>query len=145
MSTQASEFLLWKSGNYAFGLELPYCREIVNDVAIARLPRAPQFILGLANLRGSVISVLDLEVLLGYKKQAEYKAQATLIRLRTEGYPLAIAADSIRDTQFLDAQAIEAPPANIAESEDMLIRNVAKLDIGLLLIPNIEAISRKIY
>lgn len=144
MSNEATEFLVWKSGAYAFALELPFCREIVNGVELTRLPRAPHFVLGLANLRGSVISVIDLEVLLGYRSAVEFRSEATLIRLRTDGYPVAVVADTIRDTQFIEPSAIEPAPANLAESESNFIRKVAKTGEGLLLIPDLNAIVSRI-
>lgn len=144
MINEKLEFLLWRSGGYLFGLELPYCREIVNGVNLTRLPRAPQFVCGLANLRGSVISVVDLEVLLGYKEESEYKDAATIVRLRVAGYPVAVAADSISDTVFLSADDLESTPANLTESESNFIRKVARTDDGLVLIPNLESIASRI-
>lgn len=145
MTIETQEFLLWRAGGHDFGLELPHCREIVMGVGITRLPRAPQFILGLANLRGGVISVIDLEVLLGYKAESEVRKEANLIRLRTEGYPIAVAADNINDTLFLSAAELEPPPANLSESEGMFIRRVAKRETGLILIPDLKAIIMKIH
>lgn len=144
MINEKIEFLLWRSGGYLFGLELPYCREIVNGVNITRLPRSPQFVRGLANLRGSVISVIDLEVLLGYKKETEYTDLATIVRLRVPGYPVAVAADSINDTVFLSADDLESTPANLTESESNFIRKVARTNDGLVLIPNLESIASRI-
>lgn len=144
MIMEKIEFLIWRSGEHLFGLELPYCREIVNGVNITRLPRSPLFVRGLANLRGSVISVLDLEVLLGYKKEITHKEQDTIVRLRVAGYPVAVAADSIRDTVFLSADDLEATPANLTESESLFIRKVARTDDGLVLIPNLESIASRI-
>ncbi len=144
MSIETGEYLLWQSGERAFGLELPHCREIVNGVALTRLPRAPLFVLGLANLRGNVISVLDLEILLGYKKTAAYRSETNLIRLRTNGYPIAVAADKISDTVFLTEVELERAPANLSEGENNFIRLVAKLPGGIVLIPDLNSIAAKI-
>lgn len=144
MSIETGEYLLWRSGERSFGLELPHCREIVNGVAITHLPRAPLFVLGLANLRGSVISVIDLEVLLGYKKNPEYRSEANLIRLRSEGYPIAVAADKISDTVFLTAAELEKAPANLGDAENNFIRLVAKLADDIVLIPDLKSIAEKI-
>jgi purine-binding chemotaxis protein CheW len=144
MSIETGEYLLWRSGERSFGLELPHCREIVNSVAITRLSRAPMFVLGLANLRGSVISVIDLEILLGYKKTAAYRSEANLIRLRTDGYPIAVAADKISDTVFLTEAELERAPANLSEGENNFIRLVAKLPDGIVLIPDLHSIAAKI-
>ncbi len=139
-----TEYLLWKSGAYLFGLELGHCREIVNDVMITRLPRSPAFVLGLANLRGTVISVIDLEVLLGYRKELKFRESANIIRLRVQGYPIAVVADSISDTIFLGGDELEGPPANLTESESNFIRKVAKTKDGLVLVPDLQSIASRI-
>jgi purine-binding chemotaxis protein CheW len=144
MTSTVTEYLLWKSGAYLFGLELGHCQEIVNDVLIARLPRSPSFVLGLANLRGTVISVIDLEVLLGYRKELKFRENANIIRLRVQGYPIAVVADSISDTIFLGSDDLEAPPANLTESESNFIRKVAKTKDGLVLVPNLHSIASRI-
>lgn len=135
---------MWRSGEHLFGLELPFCREIVNGVNVTRLPRSPLFVRGLANLRGSVISVLDIEVLLGYRKEPEYRELSTIVRLRVDGYPIAVLADSIKDAVFLSADELEAPPANLTESESNFIRKVARTSDGLVLVPNLTSIASRI-
>jgi chemotaxis signal transduction protein len=144
LKISAQEYLIWKSGNYLFGLELGHCREIVNEVPLTRLPRAPGFVLGLANLRGTVVSVLDLEALLGYRKETLYRESSSIVRLRHSGYPIAAAADAIRDTMFLGPDELEAAPANLTESESNFIRKVAKTSDGLVLIPDLASIASRI-
>lgn len=144
MKADTAEYLIWKSGAYLFGLELVHCREIVNNVPLTRLPRSPGFVLGLANLRGTVVSVIDLEVLLGYRKEPKYRDVATIINLRVKGYPVAVCADSISDTVFLGAQELESAPANLTESESNFIRKVAKTRDGLVLVPDLASIASRI-
>lgn len=144
MTNSVTEFLRWRSGAYLFGLELGHCREIVNDVPLTRLPRSPAFVRGLANLRGTVITVIDLEVLLGYRKESAFTEEANIIRLRVQGYPIAVVADSINDTAFLGGDELERPPANLTESESNFIRMVAKTKDGLVLVPDLQSIASRI-
>ena len=141
---KTGEYLLWKCGEHLFGLELAECQEIVNGVSVTRLPRAPHYVRGLANLRGNVISIIDLEVLLGYKERPVFNEKASIIRIRTSGYPLAVVAESIRDTIFLGEKELEATPANLNESETSYISKVAKTGDGLVLIPDLALIARNI-
>ncbi|AFM14496.1 chemotaxis protein CheW [Turneriella parva] len=144
MTNTVTEYLRWTSGAYLFGLELAHCREIVNDVQLTRLPRSPAFVRGLANLRGTVITVIDLEVLLGYRKEAAFTEFCNIIRLRVQGYPIAVVADAINDTAFLGADELERPPANLTESESNFIRKVAKTKDGLVLVPDLHSIASRI-
>ncbi len=139
----SGEYLLWKCGEHLFGLELAECQEIVNEVSVTRLPRAPHYVRGLANLRGNVISIIDLEVLLGYKERPAYGEKASIVRIRTNGYPIAVTVDSIRDTIFLGEKELESTPANLSESETMYISKVAKTSDGLVLVPDLRSIHSK--
>jgi purine-binding chemotaxis protein CheW len=144
MIGEKTEFLLWKTGGHLFGLELPFCREIVNSVSITYLPRSPAFVRGLANLRGSVVSVIDLEVLLGYREKSAVGDVSTIVRLRASGYPIAVSVDSISDTVFIESNQLEPTPANLTDSESNYIRKVAKTPGGLVLVPNLESIASRI-
>jgi len=143
MMATSNEFLVWNCGKHLFGLELAKCQEIVNDVRVTRLPRSPHFVRGLTNLRGNVIAVVDLEVLLGYGEKSGHKPVSSIIRVRTGGYPLAIAFDTIRDTVFLGEKELEAIPANLTESESTYLSKVAKTRDGLVLVPNLQSINSK--
>lgn len=146
MATEGAnnEFLLWQLGNELFALELFYCREIVRDVPITPLPKAPRFVSGLANLRGTVVAVIDLELLLGLRQEKNRSSSTSLIRLQNKGYPCAIAADKVQDTLHLNAATLEDLPANFTEEHKQYIRKVAKTPAGLVLIPSIERIEEKI-
>lgn len=138
------EFLLWQLGSELFALELSYCREIVRDVPITPLPRAPHFVCGLANLRGTVVAVIDLELLLGLCQKKSLPSKTSLIRPHSTGYPYAVAADKVEDTLRLSTTMLEDLPANFTEEHKHYVRKVAKTPAGLVLIPYIERIGEKI-
>lgn len=141
MNLSASEFLIWQCSDHRYGLEIANCREVVKGVHITPLPGAPAFVTGLVNLRGAVVAILDLDVLLGYKKEADIPPHASIIRMRTDGYPLAFIADLIVDATVIPADQIETAPANLNESETAILRAIAKTADGLVLIPNIITIT----
>ena len=140
-----NEFLIWVSGDRHYALELAACQEVVNDVLITRLPKAPKYVQGLGNLRGTVISISDLEVLLGYRKEVKHSDTCSIIRIRTDGYALAVAVDSVKDAVAIREEDIEAAPANLTEAEGNYIRKVIKIQEGLALVPDFELITTGIY
>jgi purine-binding chemotaxis protein CheW len=68
MSIKAEKFqiLTWYIGKQLFGMELASCREVVQDRHITTVPYAKENVAGIVNLRGDVVTVLDLGVMLGY-------------------------------------------------------------------------------
>ncbi|MCS6972074.1 MAG: chemotaxis protein CheW [Leptospiraceae bacterium] len=144
MADQSQEYIVWKSGSRHFALEIIHCREIFRDIPLTPLPHAPAFLCGLANVRGSVVAAVDLERLLEKQQKRTYAERVTLVRLRSPGYPVAVLADEILDTLFVAAQQLEDVPANLAEAEDSCLRKIARTPLGLVLIPDVEKIAKKI-
>lgn len=141
MNETAGEFLVWVAGERTYGLEISHCQEVVNGADLTPVPKSPAFVAGLINLRGTVIAAIDLEVLLGFRSTADSRANVSIIRVRTNGYPFAIVADRIVDAVSVDQDNIEAAPANLGEAESNFISNVAKTKDGLVLIPNLKTIT----
>ena len=54
------QLVVFKIGNEEFGVDIKQVREIVRLVEITRMPKAPAFIEGVVNLRGQIVSVIDL-------------------------------------------------------------------------------------
>src|SRR3712207_5866406 len=75
------KFIVFFLGDELFGVTAAQVAEVVHPPALTRLPRVPEWLLGIANLRGEVISVVDLSGLLK-KRASSYSPKSKLIVLR---------------------------------------------------------------
>lgn len=91
-------------GEGLYGLELTYIQELVDDAQIYFLPGAPQGIMGVLNLHGRILPVLDLSLQFGFGVGVRAKR---MIVPTDQDCPLVLAVDSVRSIINADPQAIK--------------------------------------
>lgn len=119
------QVLTWQIRHQTFGMDLSMCREVAMLPGIRRVPHAQLYLAGIANLRGEVVTVIDLRVLLGYEDGTAKEAD-TIVRLRHERHNLSILADSISDVIELSESSIDTKPAGLNERENRFIQGIAR-------------------
>lgn len=131
------QLLAWQLDDQLFGAEIEYCLEVQKDLDILKVPHSKEYILGITNLRGDVVTVLDLNYILGNKDKTD-REKAVIIRFKYNNKHIAIQADTI--TEVLETSLDKLEPANIhlTESELIYISKVCYTDKGVMLILNIK-------
>ena len=97
-----------------------------------RVPLAPPAVAGLINLRGQVVTAIELRERLGRKPRPEGQ-EAVVIVVRLHGEAVSLLVDSIADVVDVDAKDFEAPPDTLDGAARDLIRGAYKLSGQLLL------------
>jgi len=147
------QYSTFRLGDRLFGLDLMMIREINRILDITPVPHARRHIRGLINLRGQIVTILDLGVRLGLERQEIgeeshniiLKTTAELAAVRREGEPecttspdlVGFLVDSIGDVVEADEATIEPPSANVGEAEGGFLSGVIKTDAGLLVLLDI--------
>ena len=112
-------------------------KEIRILMPITRVPKAPVFLQGVANLRGDIIPVIDLR-----KKLKLPPAQATeetrIMVIELDNRLLGIIVDSVTENYDLRSHDISPPPAAISSIEAAFVRGVAKIGDRLLIFLDID-------
>jgi purine-binding chemotaxis protein CheW len=140
--SKKQQILTWTIGNQIFGMHIDRCREVVKDRQITKVPFAKESVEGIVNLRGEVVTVLDLSTLLGYKREQSGHDAYVIIRLKSDTKHVSIKADSISDVLEIDEAKIEPTPAHLNEMETRYILAVAMTERGLVIILNADEILR---
>jgi purine-binding chemotaxis protein CheW len=97
----------------SYGLEILKVRELIGLQNITPIPRAPEFIRGVINLRGRVIPVLDLRVKFGMEATAATDQTVVIVlQIALDGRPLTmgVLVDRVLEVLNIEAAAIEPPP-----------------------------------
>lgn len=109
----AGKFLTFDLAEEEYGLEILRVREIIGMMAITPVPRTPDFVRGVINLRGKVIPVVCLRRLFG-QPEAEATAQNCIIVLDIEHAGqrrlIGVVVDEVAEVASLDTSQIEPPP-----------------------------------
>lgn len=111
------------------GLPLGAVVEALRPLPVEPWPAAPDFVLGLARLRGAPAPVVDLGRILGAETVS---AVGRFVHLRVENRPVALAVEAVEGLRELEAAALEALPPLL--SGGALVEALAPLDGGLLIL-----------
>lgn len=137
------QILAWGIGERLFGVDIKYCREVDKNKDIVHVPHARKQIAGIVNLRGDVVTVVDLGILLGHEQKAATR-QNVIIRLRSRTGHIALRADYIHDVVAVAPDQLEDIPAHLGENEVKFIQAVAMTARGLVVILDPDEILKAV-
>jgi purine-binding chemotaxis protein CheW len=115
-ATDLSRFLTFRSGGRLYALPAREVAEIIPVPPVARLPQSPKALLGMANLRGSVIAVASLRALLGLEAEAAASPRARAARaiVLDGASKIAITVDTVERLITLEHTRVETRPSQLA-------------------------------
>jgi len=117
----ALRFLTFRMGERLYALPAEEVVEVIRIPQVARLPQAPKGLMGLANLRGSVLPVASLRGLLGEGTESGSASRAVVL---DGASPVALAVDSVEALVSVEAERVETKPAEIAAEPGERLRGV---------------------
>lgn len=132
-------FCVFSAGNFFFGVDVDRVQEaILHDQAITPVPLAHESIEGLMNLRGRIVTVIDLRNRLGLSARNE-GAKSMHVIIRSEGSGLiSLLVDELEDAMDLDDAIFESPPETLTGKIRELVRGAYKLEGRLLFVLNVD-------
>ena len=110
---QISQYLTFKLDDEVFALDITRVREVLDYTTVTRVPRMPEFMCGVINLRGSVVPVVDLRLKFGMPKTERTVNTCIIITEVTvdhETTVLGALADSVQEVVDLEPGHIEPAP-----------------------------------
>lgn len=109
---------------------------------ITRVPSTPAFVMGVINLRGVVIPVIDLKERF-YQKQTEFTEQTRIIIVHIDGITVGLVVDEANDVIDIQSDQIEPPPESVGTVEVEYINGVVKLEKRLLILLELTKVLNK--
>src|SRR5437588_991290 len=126
----------WVDGQY-FGLDVLEVQEIVRYQEMTRVPLAPPMVRGLINLRGQIVTAIDLRRRLELKDRPADQLPVNVVVDTNDG-AVSLLVDEIGDVLQVPEKAFERPPETLRGPARDLIRGAYKLADRLLLILDTE-------
>jgi purine-binding chemotaxis protein CheW len=115
-----------------FGVEVEKVQEVIRYQEMTRVPLAPPVVKGLINLRGQIVTAVDLRRRLGLRDRASTDLPMNVI-VRHEDGAVSLLVDEIGDVLEVEEEAFELPPGTLSGEVRELIRGVYKLKDSLLI------------
>jgi purine-binding chemotaxis protein CheW len=120
-----------------FGVDVLHVQEVLRFQPMTPVPQAPEVIEGLINLRGQIVTAIDMRRRLQLPPRAEEHVAMNMV-VRTLDGAVSLLVDEIGDVLDLDNAEYERPPGNLGFAARELIRGVYRLKDQLLLILDTE-------
>jgi purine-binding chemotaxis protein CheW len=120
-----------------YGVDVRQVQEIRRMSEVTSVPRAPDFIRGVINLRGRILPVLDLKRKLGLGEVEPGRATRIVV-VRVKERLLGLLVDGASQVLRVEVSRIEPPPEEVVEKGGDYIRGVAKLDDRLIILVDLE-------
>ncbi len=142
-SGQVDQFLTFTLSDGVFAIEIGRVREVIDYVTITRVPRMPEYLRGLINLRGSVVPVIDLRLILGMgciEQTVDTCVIITEVQIDHEILNIGMLADSVQEVIDTDLSQIEPPMKIGSRLNTSFIKGMVKRDDGFFTILNIDMV-----
>ena len=133
MSQTSKQFCTFFLNDLFFGVEVLQVQEVLRCQPMTRVPLSPPTVRGLINLRGQIVTAIDMRRRLGLPPRNGEQAPMNIV-VRTQDGAVSLLVDEIGDVLDMDAAAYERPPQNLDPAAKDLIRGVYKLKDRLLLV-----------
>jgi purine-binding chemotaxis protein CheW len=137
LAQTSGQFATFFVADLFFGVDVLRVQEVLRFQHMTRVPRAPEVIEGLINLRGQIVTAIDMRRRLGLPPRAGDKAPMNIV-VRTDDGAVSLLVDEIGDVLDMDEATYERPPENLDPAARELIRGVYKLKDRLLLVLDAE-------
>ncbi len=135
--------LVFSIGAKLFAMDITRCRDVSKPPGITSVPLARDFIGGIVNIRGEIITVFELPRLLGYP-DSDAADPPVVIRVKTPGMLEALRADAIVDTVTFPLTELEEASYHLSEHETKFISHVAQLEGKLVLFIDVGGVFDQI-
>jgi purine-binding chemotaxis protein CheW len=120
-------YLLFELEDEDYGINIEYVIEIIGIQDITYLPKMPNYVKGLINLRGKIVPVIDAREKFG-KQKAIYNDRTCIVVLDVEGIMVGLVVDTISDVINVYNDVLEEAPKIGQIKTNKYISNIAKVD-----------------
>lgn len=132
---RASEVVTFRVGTQWFGVDVLEVQEVIGQLRIAAVPLAAPGIAGFLNLRGQIVTAIDLHSRLEIPRRTAEPVMNVVVRNGNELFALIV--DEVGDVAAVSADTVEPTPANLAGMWSAVCTGVVRRNQGLLAIADV--------
>ena len=141
--TETRQYLTFKLGDEVFALEVLQVREILDMTTITKVPRSPDFMRGVINVRGSVIPVVDIRSKFGMPQvESTVDTRIVVMEISLDGEETVIGAlaDSVHEVMDLEPGQVEPPPKIGGRWRSEFIKGIGKHNDEFIILLDIDMV-----
>ncbi len=131
------QYVTFRLDDETYGINVMQIQEVLRYTEIAPVPGAPNYVLGIINLRGNVVTVIDTRTRFGLP-QADVSEQTRIVVLEIEGQVIGVLVDSVAEVVYLRQSEIESAPNVGNEESARFIQGVCNKNGELIILVEFE-------
>ena len=131
------QLVTFSIGEEEFGVDILKVQEIIRTMEITKVPRAPEFVEGVINLRGKVIPIIDLRRRFGLSSKT-HDSHTRIIVIEINSMIVGFVVDSVSEVLRIPVSTVEPPPPVVAGMDSDYISGVGKLQDRLLILLDLD-------
>nr|MBF0222567.1 purine-binding chemotaxis protein CheW [Desulfobulbaceae bacterium] len=132
--TQKDKFLTFHLAGEDYGIAIAHVTEIIGIQKITEVPDMPDFVIGVINLRGNVIPVMDVRLRFGLAER-KYDERTCIIVVEINGTSVGLVVDQVNEVVDIPEDQVEPAPKTGKSSASSFIAGMGKMgdDVKILL------------
>ncbi len=140
---ESLQFIVFRVAREWYGVDIRKVKEVIKTDRITYLPSSPEHIAGIVNLRGNILSVLDLRVILRLDRGTTGEKIMKIIAIESGFLETGFLVDEVVDSIEVPVKKIEPPLLTIPSEGEKYIEGQCRVDGRLIAFLNVEKILEK--
>jgi purine-binding chemotaxis protein CheW len=131
------QWVTYKLGDETYGINVMQVQEVLRHTEIAPVPGAPDYVLGIINLRGNVVTVIDTRSRFGLPS-SDISDNTRIVIIESDDQVVGILVDSVAEVVDLPSSEIDSAPSVGTEESAKFIQGVSNRDGKLLILVDLN-------
>jgi len=136
---QWEQLVVFDLAHEFYGVDIGAVNTIIRMQEITKIPRTPEFVEGVINLRGSIVPVIDLRKRFGLPVGDATKSSRIVV-VEAGGQMIGMVVDAVAETLRLSADMIEPPSPVVVNVDSAYVRGVGKQENRLVILIDLEKV-----
>ncbi len=132
------QVVIFSLGGEEYSVDISIVREIIRMVDLTRIPKLPEFIEGVINLRGQITTVIDLRKRFGMEPVISNENRIIIVDLK--GEPIGIIVDSVSEVMTVPSGQIDDMPSIKHARTQEYLKGICKVDDRILILLDLDKI-----
>jgi purine-binding chemotaxis protein CheW len=133
------QLVIFELGAENFGIDIASVEGINKMLEITKIPQSPGYMIGITNLRGSVLPVIDLQKRFGMNAE-EQTSETRIVVANMDGVKIGMVVSAVSEVLTIDDSVIEPPPPMVSNINSEYIIGVAKIDKRLVILLDLSKV-----
>ncbi|MBF0465293.1 MAG: purine-binding chemotaxis protein CheW [Nitrospirae bacterium] len=141
--TETTQYLTFNLDGEVFAIDISKVREVLEFTSVTTVPKMPHYIIGVINIRGNVVPVVDMRIKFGMTKGEKTVNTCVIIvevKVENDNIILGALVDSVEEVIELEPESIEPAPSIGVKLDTEFIKGMGKRDEVFIIILEIDRI-----